>query len=181
MAVSQRLTTGIIGVAVVGGGIYAYHYKTKPQRKEKVDSDRDQLLLQHQEIWNLMQLSKSASDELQSTVDTVYQNIEMNKMNDSSFMDRFNQPNRHENFNVEQYISSHKKRFDNLGLSENTKKELINSAEWVWNVLHNNDFNNDTSLNAQDLERAQIITQMMKDLNGPPACCDDNIFLKAQK
>eukprot|EP01084_Bolivina_argentea_P051270 94315_1 len=175
----QRFGKALVGTAACGGIGY-YCYTSLFTKKQDLKHDRSKALLsQHAEIWDLMKLSNNAKNELQDTVFNVHTAIQNNYKNNSSFMNQFKSPNRinHEDITQNKFIENHRKRFNMLGLTNDTKNELIKSANWTWNVLYDT---MDTNVTEEDTQRANQIKQMMIKLNGPPPCCDDNIFLKAQ-
>ncbi len=94
--------------------------------------DRNQALIkQHDEIWDLMGLSPEARTELNSTVRTVNTQVMKNKLGEAHKFDhivvkRTAGPPAHDEF-----IASHRKRFDRLGITASTQKELIQAAEFV--------------------------------------------------
>ena len=143
----------------------------------ETDKKNDALVKKHNEIWDLMGLSRSARDELNGIVIAVNTQIMKNKAERPEMMKELSDVKRAEKLTHEQYIAKHKKRFDGLKISEPTQKELFAAAEFVWKALHS------TGEDFTDEQRktAQTIQNMMRELNGPPPCCDDNIFKRASK
>lgn len=135
------------------------------------------LVQQHDEIWNLMGLSKPARDELDKIVLSVNGQIEHNKAAHPEAIAAAKDVVRAQGeMTHETYVASHKQRFDRLGISAPTQTELLGAADFVWSALH------DPSVPAEKRQVAEKIqAMMMKALNGPPPCCDDNIFLRAAK
>ena len=163
------------GIASVGSYYGLNKYYSNGIDPKSTIKPTEELLVQHEQIWNLMQLSQKSQIELQNTVKIVNEGLQKNYAENPTFMDQFKSPNRQQPSSLEDYIKQHSQRFDKLGLTPSTKSELLSAAKWTWNVLH---IANYASSN-EDMERAKTIQKMMKDLNGPPICCDDNIFIKS--
>ena len=87
----------------------------------------------------------------------------------------FRESKRQESITREVYVADHLRRWELLGLSAAAQKELLAAAEFCWTALHDPG----AALTGAERETAEIIRRMMKELGGPPPCCDDNIFAKA--
>ncbi|MBI2930889.1 MAG: hypothetical protein HYY16_04505 [Planctomycetes bacterium] len=134
------------------------------------DEKADALLARHAEVWKMMGLSENAQKELNSVVVSVHGNMEKNR---SAHPELFAlEPKRAKQLTHDEFIAAHQKRLDALKISAPTQKELLKAAEFVWTALH------DSNVSEKDRQLAAKIRDMMK--MGPPPCCDDNIFRKAQ-
>lgn len=142
--------------------------------KMSTEQRNAELLQKHTEIWNLMGLSEAATKELNGIVVAVNTQMEKNKNEkpeafaQATEVKRASGPLTHAD-----YIANHRKRFDFLKISQPTQTELLGAAEFVWTALH------DPNVPADKKQTAETIQNMMKALNGPPPCCDDNIFQRA--
>jgi hypothetical protein len=151
--------------------------KTAPPAN--VEQRNKDLLKQHTEIWGLMGLSKKAQDELNGIVVSVNKQIAKNKAEHPGECAKVADVKRADHpLNREEYVANHKKRFDFLKISEPTQKELFGAADFVWGALHAPDASK--KYTAEQQKTAGIIRDMMKKMNGPPPCCDDNIFARAK-
>ena len=151
----------------------------EPAKPDPAAEQRNQALIkQHNEIWALMGLSQKAQAELNAIVVGVNSNIMKNKAKDPNFEKTFAHPKRAEKMDHDAYLAGHKKRFDGLKITADTQKELFAAAEFVWQALH--DPEAAKKFNEEQRKTAQTIGTMMKQLNGPPPCCDDSIFDKAK-
>ena len=178
-----RIKSIFIPTVTLVSAYTGYQYYNIYLKQASVTNDSKstkELLKQHAQIWDLMNLSKNAKNELQQTVENVNNSIQTNYKNDQSFMKQFKEPNRTNKNGLTQknFLDNHMKRFNMLGLTNDTKNELISAANWTWNVLYDKDSH--SSISKEDIKRAEILKQMMNELNGPPPCCDDNIFIKAK-
>jgi hypothetical protein len=136
-----------------------------------------ELTVKHDEIWDLMGLSRPVKDELNAVVLTVNTQMAENRSRNPEVYDKvFKQSKRKETISRAEYISDHKKRWQMLGLSVAAQEELLSAAEFCWTALHDPS----AKLTAEELGKAEIIRTMMKELGGPPPCCDENIFEKAK-
>lgn len=153
--------------------------EAKAMPAASVDRRNKDLLKQHTEIWGLMGLSKKAQDELNGIVVSVNKQIAKNKAEHPDECARVADVKRADHpLNHEEYVANHKKRFDFLKISEPTQKELFGAAEFVWGALHAPDASK--KYTAEQKKTAGILRDMMKKMNGPPPCCDDNIFARAK-
>ena len=140
-----------------------------------VEGDREQALLkQHTEIWNLMELSPDAQKELNGIVAAVHKQMAKNKKERPEEMARLSEVKRATKPTFEEYMANHKRRFDALKISAPTQEELLAASEFTWNALH------DPDVPADKRKAAETIRSMMHSMNGPPPCCDDNIFERAK-
>lgn len=145
-----------------------------------VEARNAALLKQHTDIWNLMGLSQRAKDELNGIVVAVNSQMMANKKEDPEAYAKMSAVKRADpkHFTHEDYAANHKRRFDALGVSPETQKELMASADFVWQALH--DPAAAQKFTDEQRKTAGIIQDMMHKLAGPPPCCDDNIFMRAQ-
>jgi hypothetical protein len=136
-----------------------------------------ELTVKHDEIWDLMGLSRGVKDELNAVVLRVNTRMAENRGRNPEEYDKvFKESKRKETISHDEYVEDHLKRWQTLQLSAAAQKELLAAAEFCWTALHDPN----AKLTAQQLEKAEIIRRMMKDLGGPPPCCDENIFDKAK-
>lgn len=148
-----------------------------PSKKEgpsaaRLEEENRKLVAFHTDIWIMMGLSQAAQDELNKFVLGVNRNIQHNRHHNSGQFHAI-QEKRDPNWRKqtrEEYVKKHKERFDKLGISEATQKELFAAMEFVWRALH------DPNVPEKDREVAKKIQEMMKQL---PKCCDDSIFERA--
>ncbi len=139
-----------------------------------VEQRNAELVQQHNEIWKLMELSPAATDELNAIVVAVNTQMDRNRHEKpAAFAAAMEVKRVQGELTHEEYIASHQKRFGALGISPSTQAELMAAAEFVWTALH------DPNVPAEKKQTAETIQAMMKSLNGPPPCCDDNIFQRA--
>jgi hypothetical protein len=128
----------------------------------------------HGGIWNLMGLSQRATDELNAIVLSINKRVHENEdrypeeFAKARVVKRSEAPPTHE-----EYVASHKRRFQLLGISEPTQEELLGALELTWKALH------DPAVPKEQHQVAIEIRAMMKSMGGPPPCCDDNIFTRA--
>lgn len=131
----------------------------------------------HNDIWGLMGLSQPVRDELNAVVLQVNTLMTANRNRRPEEYDEvFKNSKRKENITHEEYIADHQKRWKTLGLSGTAQGELLAAAEFCWTALHDPD----ATLTDEQRKTADIIRTMMKELGGPPPCCDENIFEKAR-
>ena len=128
----------------------------------KKDEKRDALSATHRELFEFMGLSKPAVEELCGKVEWVYDGIQKHKHEMPAAME----PSRGNPKSYDEAMAAHGKRFDGLGLTPATKKELGDAFTVVYNDLRT----------PNPSERALKIRDLMKSL---PPCCDDNIFKRA--
>ncbi len=145
-------------------------------QKGDIDKRNQALVKQHDEVWALMGLSANAQEELKGIVTAVNTQAMKNKFQGqtsehAAAVKRAPDPLTHDEF-----IASHRKRFDLLKISAPTQKELLGAAEFVWTALHDEK----APFTEEQRKTAQVIQDMMKKMKGPPPCCDDNIFQRAQ-
>lgn len=142
--------------------------------KVSVEQRNAELVQKHTEIWNLMGLSDHAKAELNGLVVAINTQMDTNRREkpdayaEAATVQRAPGEQTHD-----EYIANHRKRFDALGISQPTQAELLGAAEFVWSALH------DPAVPASQRVTAEKVQAMMKALNGPPPCCDDNIFRRA--
>lgn len=130
----------------------------------------------HNDIWALMGLSSAVKDELNAVVLRINRLMTENRAKMPEEYDQvFRDSKRKENISHEEYIADHKKRWAALALSAQAQAELLAAAEFCWTALHDPD----ATLSDEQRKTAEIIRTMMKELGGPPPCCDENIFAKA--
>jgi hypothetical protein len=142
----------------------------------EIRSDAE-LTAKHNEIWDLMGLSHPVRDELNAVVLRVNRQMAANRSVRPEEYDRvFRESKRKENIDHDEYVADHLKRWDLLQLSAPAQQELLGAAEFCWTALHDPD----APLTADERQKAEIIRTMMKELGGPPPCCDENIFEKAK-
>jgi hypothetical protein len=135
-----------------------------------------ELTTKHNEIWDLMGLSAAARDELNAIVLRVNAGMMANRSRNPEEYDKvFKDSKRKESITHEQYVADHLQRWQLLGIGDSTQRELLAAAEFCWTALHDPD----ATLTPKEAENAEIIRTMMKELGGPPPCCDENIFAKA--
>lgn len=136
-----------------------------------------ELVTKHDEIWDLMGLSRPIKDELNAVVLRINTQMARNRDRNPEVYDRvFKESKRQQDVTHEEYVLDHLKRWQTLGLTAAAQKELLAAAEFCWTALHDPG----ARLTAGDLRKAEIIRTMMKALGGPPPCCDERIFEKAQ-
>ena len=144
--------------------------------QQAVIEDRNQALIkQHDAIWDLMGLSPDARTELDGIVRTVNTQVMKNKLGEARKFDHIVVKRAASPLTHDEFVASHRKRFDRLGITASTQKELIQAAEFVWTALHDKK----ASFTLKQREAAQTIQNMMRKMEGPPPCCDDNIFQRA--
>jgi hypothetical protein len=144
---------------------------------QTLTSREAELTAKHNEIWDLMSLSLPVRDELNAVVLRINARMTENRARNPEEYDAvFKESKRQENIDHATYVADHLKRWQTLGLSETTRTELLAAAEFCWTALHDPS----ARLSAAELQKAEIIRTMMKDLGGPPPCCDENIFEKAK-
>jgi hypothetical protein len=148
------------------------------QRSPGVGADRnEELTATHNQIWDLMGLSRPVRHELNAVVLRINTQMSRNRSRMPEEYDRvFKDSKRKEVITHETYVADHLKRWQMLQLSGAAQKELLAAAEFCWTALHDPA----ASLTAEERQKAEIIRTMMKELGGPPPCCDENIFEKAQ-
>ena len=135
----------------------------------------DELVQKHNEVWALMGLSQRARDELNAIVLGINTQIYKNRQErpvefaQAMHVQRSSEPLTHE-----AYMGSHKRRFDLLGISQPTQRELLDSTDFIWQALHG-----DGKFTPEQRKTAETIRDMMKAMSGPPPCCDENIFKRA--
>lgn len=135
-----------------------------------------ELTVTHNGIWDLMGLSVPARHELNAVVLQVNSQMASNRARNPEVYDKvFKETKRNEAVSHEEYVADHLKRWQLLGLSAGTQKELLGAAEFCWTALHDPA----ATLTEDERGKAEVIRKMMKDLGGPPPCCDENIFEKA--
>jgi hypothetical protein len=145
-----------------------------PEPALTADERNQELLRIHSGIWSLMGLSPEATDELNSLVVSINTRVHENRdrypeeFAKARIVKRSETPPTHE-----EYVASHKRRFELLGISKPTQEELFGALEFVWNALH------DPDVPEEKREAALAIREMMKSMGGPPPCCDENIFVRA--
>eukprot|EP01083_Nonionella_stella_P025772 70978_1 len=181
-----RYVLGIGTAGTITAYLCAKYYYTQKYETSILAVNRllqnERLLSQHNEIWEIMQLSTKTRNELQQTVETVNNNIHRNYTTNPGMMDYFITPKRAFNTTHDDFIDRHLYRFDKLGLTQETQQELSAAASWTFHVLHpSSTKQNDHQYTQDDIKRANKIQQIMVEFDGPPPpCCDDNIFLKAK-
>ncbi len=150
-----------------------------PKPDPAVEKKNKELVDQHNQIWALMGLSQKAKDELNGIVVAVNNQLAKNKKEHPEMM-AANPTLRvpHEKMTHEKYIEAHLGRFKKLGISADTQKELLAGAEFCWSALYDKDAA--SKFNDEQRKVAATIGNMMKQLNGPPPCCDDSIFNRAK-
>jgi hypothetical protein len=150
------------------------------KHQKELDDRNAALLKQHNEIWALMGLSPAAKDELNKIVLAVSGQLHKNKYDHPAEFKKAMEVKRTpgETMTHEAYLANHKRRFDVLKISDATQSELFKAAEFVWSALHDPDAA--TKFSEEQRKVARTINDMMKQLNGPPPCCDDNIFERAK-
>ena len=137
----------------------------------------EELIAKHDEIWTLMGLSARVGHELNAVVLCVNAQMSANRDRNPEVYDRvFKDSKRTASVSREEYLSDHLRRWTLLRLSDEAQFELRQAAEFCWTALHDADL----ALSAPDREKAQMIRRLMKELGGPPPCCDDQIFEKAK-
>lgn len=141
-------------------------------------TERDaELTAKHDEIWDLMNLSRPVKDELNAVVLTINRQMARNRDRNPEEYDRvFKDSKRAERIDHATYIADHQTRWALLGLSAAAQAELLAAAEFCWTALHDPS----AALTPEEGRKAEVIRSMMKALGGPPPCCDANIFAKAQ-
>jgi hypothetical protein len=136
-----------------------------------------ELTAKHNEIWDLMSLTAAARNELNAVVLRVNAQMAVNRARNPEVYDKvFKESKRKADPTHDEYVQDHLNRWQLLGLSAGTQQELLQAAEFCWTALHDPT----ATLTAEELRKAEIIRKMMKDLGGPPPCCDENIFEKAK-
>jgi hypothetical protein len=136
-----------------------------------------ELTVKHNEIWDLMGLSWPVKDELNAVVLRVNANMWENRSRNPEEYDKvFKESKRKEAITHDEYVADHLKRWQTLQLSERAQRELLAAAEFCWTALHDPS----APKSAEERGKAEIIRAMMKELGGPPPCCDENIFEKAR-
>lgn len=136
-----------------------------------------ELTAKHNEIWDLMSLTAPARNELNAVVLAVNAQMAANRARNPEVYDKvFKESKRKSDPTHDEYVKDHLNRWQLLGLSGGTQHELLQAAEFCWTALHDPT----APLTAEELAKAEIIRKMMKDLGGPPPCCDENIFEKAK-
>jgi hypothetical protein len=136
-----------------------------------------ELTAKHNEIWDLMSLSAAARDELNAVVLRVNAQMAANRARNPEVYDKvFKESKRRLDPTHDEYVTDHLTRWQLLGLTAGTQRELLQAAEFCWTALHDPA----ATLTAEEVATAEIIRRMMKDLGGPPPCCDENIFEKAK-
>jgi hypothetical protein len=140
-----------------------------------VEARNQALVVQHTQIWQLMELSDAAQKELNGVVVAVNRQMAKNKeAHPEAFASAATVKRSGGKLTYDQYMANHKRRFDFLKLSEATQGELLAAATFVWRALHDRDVPEDKR------KVAETIKNMMIQLEGPPPCCDDNIFERAK-
>lgn len=131
------------------------------------DPAREKLISTHRELFEFMGLSKPAVDELLGKVAWVYDGIQKHKADAPDAhaalegVTARGNPRTHE-----EALAAHRKRFESLGLTPATQKELEGAFSLVYEELRT----------PTPSARALKIRDLMKAL---PPCCDDNIFKRA--
>jgi hypothetical protein len=153
---------------------------SSPKPDPELQKRNDALVKQHNDIWALMGLSQKAKDELNGIVVAVNSQVAKNKKEHPEMMAKIGEPKRtdHAKMTREDYLKAHKTRFDKLKISDATQKELMAGAEFCWAALYDKDAA--SRFNDEQRKVAKTIADMMKQLSGPPPCCDDNIFERAK-
>lgn len=137
----------------------------------------EELIATHDDIWVLMELTPSVCRELNGVVLRVNAQMSANRDRNPELYDRvFKESKRAESVGHDEYVDDHVKRWTLLGLSDAAQRELLRAAEFCWTALHDPE----AALTPADREKAEVIRRMMKELGGPPPCCDANIFEKAK-
>jgi hypothetical protein len=145
-------------------------------RPPSTEQRNAELLRQHAEIWKLMALSPEATAELNALVVAVSTQMATNRHEHPEAFAKASDVQRAQGeLTHADYMASHRRRFEALGISAPTRAELLAAAEFVWTALH------DPAVPAEKRQVAQTIQSMMKAMNGPPPCCDDNIFQRAAR
>ena len=135
--------------------------------RPKPDPARVELTRTHRELFEFMGLSKPAVDELCGKVEWVYDGIQKHKAEAPEAhaalegVTARGNPRTHE-----EALAAHRNRFELLGLTPKTQKELEDAFTLVYEELRT----------PNPGERALKIRNLMKAL---PPCCDDNIFKRA--
>ena len=133
-----------------------------------------ELLTTHAEIWELMGLSESAREELDDTVVSINAAIDENENDPTELLKQAKVPRRSDRpLTYDAFVSSHKRRFALLKLSESTRAELLAALDFTWKALH------DPNTPEETRQAAEKIRNLMKSMGGPPPCCDDNMFERA--
>ena len=136
-----------------------------------------ELVVRHNEIWDLMGLSVTVRDELNAVVLRINAQMTLNRSRNPEEYDRvFKESKRAQAVTHEEYVADHRSRWQALGLSQLAQIELLAAAEFCWTALHDPT----AALTQVEREKAEIIRTMMKALGGPPPCCDENVFEKAK-
>jgi ElaB/YqjD/DUF883 family membrane-anchored ribosome-binding protein len=108
-----------------------------PGQKPALEKRNAELAVKHDEIWNLMGLSKAAKDELNAVVARINTQMTENRARKPEEYDKvFKESKRKENITHETYVADHVKRWQTLKLSDGTQKELLAAAEFCWTALH---------------------------------------------
>jgi hypothetical protein len=133
-----------------------------------------ELLKRHAEIWELMGLSAAAREELNHTVVAINTGIHENRNERPAAFKQATLPSRSDRpLTYERFVSSHKRRFALLKISEPTQAELLAALNFTWKALH------DPEVPAEKREVAEEIRKLMVSMGGAPPCCDDGIFERA--
>jgi hypothetical protein len=141
---------------------------------QTVEERNQELLGTHGGIWGLMGLSQEARDELNRLVVTINTAVHQNEQGSSEGFAKVREVKRRTTpLTREEYLASHLSRFQLLGISERTRKELLGALEFTWKALH------DPTVPEEQREAAIKIRELMKSMGGPPPCCDDGIFERA--
>jgi hypothetical protein len=150
------------------------HEAPSPEKAPTLEERNQALLQMHSEIWSLMGLSQKATEELNEIVVSINTKVHENEHKYPEQFAKARAVKRSElPLTHEEYLASHKRRFELLGISRPTQQELIGALQFTWKALH------DPAVPEHRREAAIKIREMMKSMEGPPPCCDDNIFVRA--
>lgn len=147
-----------------------------PAPAVSLEESNHALVERHNGIWDLMELSDVAKEELNAIVISLNSQIHKNRQErPEAFAEAMEVKRSHKPLTHEEYMASHTRRFNLLKISASTQKELLDAADFVWKSLH------DPLVPDEKRQVAQIIRDLMTSMNGPPPCCDENIFQRAAR
>ena len=137
---------------------------------------KTELVHKHSEIWTLMGLSPSASEELNRIVlDLSVLLGEERRELEAAGKPEPEMQRSDRALSRGEYLERHEQRFRSLGVSESTRGELMGAAEFVCGALHN------ANVPEEQRQTAETIQKMMLAMGGPPPCCDDSLLTRSSR
>ncbi len=148
--------------------------ETHEEPPATLETRSHELLAKHAEIWALMDLSESARNEIDGLVVAINAKVYENQHeHPEEFAKAVAVKRANKALTHDEFVAGHTRRFGLLGISEPTREELLAALELTWTALH------DPDVPEEKREVAMKIGAMMRNMGGPPPCCDDNIFERA--